>query len=313
MDKLVSVLIPVYNVEKYVYQAVQSIQNQTYKNLEIIIVDDCSLDNTFNIVKKMADLDSRIKLYKNNTNLKISKTLNYAFEKSTGFYIARMDGDDISDENRIMNKVKFLESNPKYDLVGCSLIAIDTFGNIIGQSKCSSNESFLIKMIKYRSPVSHIWVAKRAVYTALNGYRDMPGVEDYDFLLRMLTSNLRFTNLEYDFNYFVRLGREGNSISTLGLKQLKMHQYAYSLYLLRLSEKEDNFDINKYHKFIETNQLSLNVHKLSSRFLYKAIKLKGKKRLFASFLYLLLSAISPWQVRYYYGRLKGLLILKFGF
>ena len=78
---LVSVIMPTYNVEKYVGEAIESILNQTYENFEFIIVDDCSTDSTYEICKKYANQDSRIKLYKNSENLKISKTLNFALSK----------------------------------------------------------------------------------------------------------------------------------------------------------------------------------------------------------------------------------------
>ncbi|NQV78496.1 MAG: glycosyltransferase, partial [Lutibacter sp.] len=77
---LVSVIIPVYNVELYVEKAINSIINQTYQNLEIIIVDDCSTDKTYSIVESLSKKDKRIKLIRNSKNLKISKTLNKALE-----------------------------------------------------------------------------------------------------------------------------------------------------------------------------------------------------------------------------------------
>ena len=95
-NPLVSVIIPCYNAEKYVESAIRSIMNQTYKNLEIIITDDCSTDDTLEILQKLAKEDSRIKLYKNETNLKIVKTLNNMISQANGKYIARMDADDIS-------------------------------------------------------------------------------------------------------------------------------------------------------------------------------------------------------------------------
>ena len=119
-DKLVSVIIPVYNVEKFAEQAIVSIIKQTYKHLEIIVIDDGSSDNTYKIVADLATQDSRIRLYKNERNLKIVKTLNRALSLAQGEYIARMDGDDISALDRIEKQVAFLESNPDYDLVGCN-------------------------------------------------------------------------------------------------------------------------------------------------------------------------------------------------
>ena len=84
---LVSVIIPCYNASKYVEQAIRSIMNQTYKNLEIIVTDDCSTDDTFEILQNLAKQDSRIKLYKNETNLKIVKTLNNMILQANGKYI----------------------------------------------------------------------------------------------------------------------------------------------------------------------------------------------------------------------------------
>ena len=100
--KLVSVIIPVYNVEKFVEQAIVSIIKQTYKNLEIIVIDDGSSDATYQIVADLATQDPHIKLYKNERNLKIVKTLNRALSLAQGEYIARMDGDDISALDRII-------------------------------------------------------------------------------------------------------------------------------------------------------------------------------------------------------------------
>ena len=98
---LVSVIIPCYNCIKYVEEAVMSIVNQTYQNMEILITDDCSSDGTYEILKKLAKLDKRIKLYRNQKNEKIIETLNKMIHKSKGKYIARMDSDDISVLTRI--------------------------------------------------------------------------------------------------------------------------------------------------------------------------------------------------------------------
>lgn len=94
-----------------------------------------------------------------------------------------MDGDDISVFDRIENKVKFLEENQEFDLVGCSMKAIDTAGKNIGQTIHFSNQNLLLESLEYVTPVSHIWLARKSVYDKLNGYREISGVEDYDFLL----------------------------------------------------------------------------------------------------------------------------------
>ena len=85
--ELISVLMPTYNVEKFIRQAVESILNQTWDNFEFIIVDDCSQDRTYEILSEYANKDSRIKLYRNDTNSKICKTLNRALAHASGKYI----------------------------------------------------------------------------------------------------------------------------------------------------------------------------------------------------------------------------------
>ena len=131
---LVSVIIPCYNAEKYVEEAIRSVMTQTYSNLEIIVTDDCSSDNTLMILETLAAEDSRIKVIKNEENLKIVKSLNNMIEVAQGKYIARMDADDISLPERIEKQVSFLESNPEYGLCGTNAWHIDENGKKIGKS-----------------------------------------------------------------------------------------------------------------------------------------------------------------------------------
>ena len=114
---LVSVLIPCYNVEKYVEESVNSILNQTYTNLEVITINDCSKDSTGDILHAMAKNDSRITVVDNDRNLKLIDTLNKGIKLCKGDYIARMDADDIALPTRIEKEVEFLEKNKDHDIV----------------------------------------------------------------------------------------------------------------------------------------------------------------------------------------------------
>ncbi|NDV95995.1 glycosyltransferase family 2 protein [Dysgonomonas sp. 521] len=120
---LVSVLIPCYNVERYVEEAVNSIRNQTYPNLEIIAINDCSTDRTGELLEKLASADSRMKIVTNEENLKLIKTLNKGIALCNGDYIARMDADDISLPTRIEKEVDFLEKHPDHDIVSTQFYA----------------------------------------------------------------------------------------------------------------------------------------------------------------------------------------------
>lgn len=118
--KKVSILMPMYNSEKYVQESIDSILNQSYENFELIIVDDGSIDSSVEIVEKYND--SRIKLYKNIVNKGLPYTRNKLLSLATGEYIALLDSDDIALPNRLQVQVDFLEKNQNVDIVGSSAI-----------------------------------------------------------------------------------------------------------------------------------------------------------------------------------------------
>lgn len=113
---LVTVLMPVFNAERYVKEAVNSILNQSLKDFELLIIDDGSTDSSYNILKSYND--SRIRLYKNEKNLGLIVTLNKGFELSEGKYIARMDADDIALPARLEKQFTFMENNPATGVLG---------------------------------------------------------------------------------------------------------------------------------------------------------------------------------------------------
>lgn len=112
---LVSVILPVYNGEKYLDEAIKSILSQSYKRFELIIIDDGSKDKSLSIIKRFKD--SRIKVY-SQTNKGLAKTLNRGISLSKGTYIARQDQDDFSYPNRLEKQVNYLNINPRCGLVG---------------------------------------------------------------------------------------------------------------------------------------------------------------------------------------------------
>lgn len=299
---LISVLIPVYNVEAFVKEAVLSICNQTYKNIEIIVVDDCSTDRTYTVVAELVKIDPRIKLFKNEQNSKIVKTLNYALTKAKGEFIARMDGDDISTPERLEKQLKFLLDNPNYDLVGSHLTTIDEHGNIIGYQKMPISRDAIRKTIKLVSPVSHIWLARKRVYDLLKGYREIPGAEDYDFLLRMHSNGLQFTNLD-SFEYFVRI-RNGNTMSTIGFNQKLMSNYIIDLYNQRKSSGFDNFSYENVEDYIDMHMKHKANFEKSNTYFISAFNANKERKFIIMFFYLVSSILtSRFQLQYLLKRI----------
>jgi glycosyltransferase involved in cell wall biosynthesis len=125
-EPLVSVLMPVYNSEIFISEAIESILNQTYSNFEFIIVNDGSTDSSMNIISKYAENDNRIKIVKNKFNLGVSKSLNKGALVSKGKYIARMDADDISLIYRLEKQVEFLNNHPDIIVLGGQIQLINS-------------------------------------------------------------------------------------------------------------------------------------------------------------------------------------------
>lgn len=123
---LVSVIMPCYNATSYLKEAIESIIEQTYKKLEIIVINDGSTDNTLSILKEYTRMDSRLKIINQTSNQGLVSSLNLGIGKATGDYIARMDADDVSILNRIERQINFLQLNPDIDAVSCGFYYIKT-------------------------------------------------------------------------------------------------------------------------------------------------------------------------------------------
>ncbi|TDE04571.1 glycosyltransferase family 2 protein [Flavobacterium hiemivividum] len=125
-EPIVSVVLPVYNCENYVKQAIQSILNQTFRDFELLIIDDASTDETVKIINSYTD--NRIQLILKPLNSGYTNSLNYGIQIAKGKYIARMDGDDISMLNRFAKQVSFLEVN--HEVIVCG-----SWFRVIGSGK----------------------------------------------------------------------------------------------------------------------------------------------------------------------------------
>lgn len=152
---LVSVIITAYNAEKYIGLAVTSIINQTYQNLEIIIVDDKSTDSTFRIAKMLAKNDSRIRVYSMNRHGGPGLASNLGLRKAKGNFIARMDADDIALPHRLEKQLDFLLHHPQVIIVGGQCELIDEKGKIIGEKKYPITHKDIYTSLFTRNPIQH--------------------------------------------------------------------------------------------------------------------------------------------------------------
>lgn len=124
---LVSIVMPAYNAEKYILDAVASVQKQSYPNWELIIVEDGSTDQTWNIMQKVAN--DKIRIYQNETNLGPAKTRNHGIRLAKGNWIAFLDSDDIWSLDKLNKQIELINSQPETDLVFTGSEFIDQDGN----------------------------------------------------------------------------------------------------------------------------------------------------------------------------------------
>jgi glycosyltransferase involved in cell wall biosynthesis len=274
---LISVLIPTFNVAPFVEEAIRSIMNQTYKNLEIIIVDDGSSDGTFSILEKLSVEDARIRLYRNKVNLKIVKTLNYALSLANGSFIARMDGDDVSLPTRLERQYQFMLQHEEFDLVGLNVMMVDEGGKEIHIEEYISDFRGIKEVSKYVSPIPHFWLAKREVYNAVGDYR-IPSVEDYDFLLRALDKGIKMSNVPETL-YLQRI-RNGNTATASGLNQRKAISYIKKLKKERAvdSLKGDSYSDNSFKNALKSSRIERKFYGLSSKYHYKYLVQKQRSK-----------------------------------
>ena len=197
---MISVIMGVYNPRnKEIFnKAIQSVLNQTYKDIEVIICDDGSNEETKNFLKEALLKDSRIVLIHNDRNSGLAYSLNHCMAVAKGEYIARMDDDDISHPQRFEEELNFLDAHPEIGWVGCNADLIDGYENIWGHrtmSEYPTKDDLL-----FNSPFIHPTVLfRRSVLEDANGYavsRHTRRTEDYDLWMRLYAMGHQGANIQ---------------------------------------------------------------------------------------------------------------------
>ncbi|MDA7027361.1 glycosyltransferase family 2 protein [Bacillus sp. CLL-7-23] len=264
----VSVIMGVFNCEDTLAESIESILKQTYQNWELIICDDASTDQTYQIASRYADqYRDKIKLIRNKKNMRLAASLNHCLKYADGTYIARQDGDDLSLAKRFEKQVAFLESQPHYQVVGSGMIAFDENG-LRGVRMLPSSPSPAI-MAK-GTPFCHATIMMRAeVYHKLKGYRvcrRTRRMEDIDLWLRFFEAGFRGYNLQEalykvreDESAFKRRKLSYSIDNALlvfqACRRLKLPLYHY-VYMMKpiIRGFIPHFIMNKYHKKRLMNQ-----------------------------------------------------------
>lgn len=204
----VSVIMSVYNCEKFLAQTIESVLNQSFLDFEFIIIDDCSTDSSKKIIENFQLKDKRIRFFANKQNLGLTKNLNFGISVSIGEFIARVDGDDYwVDADKLQKQVSFLQNNPKVGLLGSYANMLDSAGKMKYVFRPPVSNISIRKQILIRNCFIHSSVmCRRQSILSSKGYSENEAyIEDYGLWLR-IGQKFEMANLpEIMVNYRINL------------------------------------------------------------------------------------------------------------
>ena len=274
---IVTILMPVYNGEKYIKESIDSILSQTFCDFIFIIIDDGSTDNSINIIKSYNE--PRIKLLSNKKNLGISTSLNIAIKKSNSKYIARMDSDDISLPNRIEEQVKFMENHPDIGVCG-------TFIKTFGSQKSKTlklpikNDDIKIRLL-FQNPLAHPTVMIRKKVLDINNLKydsNYNGAEDYELWVRLIEKTIIW-NLP---KTLIRYRLHEKNISKINFntqKYLTEKIITYQLKKLDITPSEEELKIHQMN-FSNLNYSKKELIKKEEEWLIKLINSNKSNKIY---------------------------------
>jgi glycosyltransferase involved in cell wall biosynthesis len=244
VDKpLLSVILPAYNVEKYVSEAIQSILCQTFQNFELLIADDGSIDSTKSILDSYALLDSRIILLHNSTNQGKTSTVNRLFTMCRGAYVTIHDADDISHHTRFNKQVTFLETNKDIGMCGTSFNFITKNGGVFQKIVMKDDYDAICNDIIHESQFhGPTIVFRKSLLNTISGreiyrsfFRDYN--EDCDFAIRIIEKFKAINLTEVLYNYRIV---PGSLSKNLNARKKCMYPMLVHFHRQRVRKGEDD-------------------------------------------------------------------------
>jgi len=216
----ISIILPVFNSEKFLSKAIDSIINQTYQHFELIIINDGSTDNSLEIISNYIKKDSRIRLI-NRPNKGLIYSLNEGIALSKGDYIARMDADDISHKDRLKLQLKLMQKK-SLDICGCNLFIIDDKDHILKKKTVPKTPQEILITLIFDVPFAHPSVLIKKEFLTNNKLNYNSGkfivAEDLCLWHLMFKNNAKFGNVdEYLFSY----RHYANSLSKINNRKIK--------------------------------------------------------------------------------------------
>ena len=259
----ISLIMSVYNGEDYLSEAIESVLNQTFKEFELIVINDCSTDSTSQILDKYEKLDNRVKVHTNEVNLRLPSSLNKAISYAQGKYIARMDADDICLPQRLEKQYHFMEKNPHISLSSCRFMTLKN--GVVSSGGCGGkNDTDSIKaLLLVTNPILHPGIIAKADVIRELGYdKNFTCTEDMELWTRFIIAGYE-VQIMSEYLMIYRLHDKQITETTLQKQHkevIAIQKKYYSEFLEAMSSEQEEFyisgiyfrenkDINKFCDF----------------------------------------------------------------
>lgn len=192
----ISIILPVYNGEKFISQSIDSVIKQTEPDWELIIVNDCSTDRTSDIIAKFAEKDKRIKIINNKSNKKLPASLNIGFSRAEGKYLTWTSDDNLYKNNALYLMSRFLDENRNKDMVVMNEEYIDANGKVIGVLTDDYNYKRCVEGLMIGCNVGAAFLYRKELAEKIGKYaEDLFCAEDYDYWCRVaIAGEICYTN-----------------------------------------------------------------------------------------------------------------------
>jgi glycosyltransferase involved in cell wall biosynthesis len=267
----VSILMPVYNAGPYLSEAIESMLNQTYTDFDLIVLDDCSTDNSAEVAKSFTD--SRIVYHRNEVNSGLANNLNTGLKMAKGKYIARMDGDDISLPHRLQTQIDFMESNPDIDLCSCAMQMFGADNQLWVRDR--DPEQVKISMMFYSAVLHASSVFRKDVFENNNLYYNQETfpAEDYDLWSRAIF-HCKMVNLP-DVMYLYRM--HGTQVTFMDKRSVEKCREIQLKYLQRALPELKKYDAGNFVDYFISKEIKKEGEVWLLQMLYKQIVKANKK------------------------------------
>lgn len=272
MNELMSIAIPAYNNGNYIGETIESILLQSYKNIELVIVDDNSSDDTYQVLQKYAEKDERVRIYKNETNLGMAGNWNRCLELCTGEYMKLVCADDLLAPNMIERELEIFKEHPEVVLVGSDTRLVDLQGRYKGWYRRYKKSGIIdgkevirkgfFSQDYFGAPQANAF--RRSAYEKVGGFSsEFHYIVDYDFFVEIAKLGKIYI-IHEPLNYF-RVRGDSNTGQVMGEDKQKTQIY-----------------VDEHYRLFKKNQRDL---RLSDADIQRAVRIR-KLRCFMARIYL---------------------------